>query len=583
MRVSEVQIHNFRSILDAKIGLREISMLAGANNVGKSNVVDAIRMFYGDLKWADDKDIPKFTSSDEESWIEVEFKPSAGELSQLKDEYRTAEGTFRVRNYLKPSKGPDGKVRSGYYAYVAGSLSETLFYGAKNVASGKVGKVVYIPAISKIDDHTKLTGPSALRDLVANVLSKVVAGSQAYSDLAIAFSTFETDIKAQESEDGQSLRALESEITDELSSWETGFNFEIQNVQPDDLIKSLIKPQLVDQAHGGEIDQTRFGAGFQRNLIYLLIKLAAKYAAGVKIDAPDKKEFSPELTWILFEEPEAFLHPAQEEVLYKSLATLAKDANSQVLLTTHSSRFVSRSMNDLTRLVRLRRDGAKTTSYQVTQEELDSFFDASHASDGEISPDVLDPAQVDMQKIMSALKLELWIQPQRAAAFFSKWVVLVEGASEVALYSYMVDRELMVAPGPGVVFVDCMGKYNIHRFMRLLNAFGVDHAVLYDGDNGHTPDSEVTKAIQDATGTFTHSISRLPIDLETELGIKPLTRNNSHRKPQYILYHLESGLIDASKLQAFATLVGSLCSPSAASESTAIPTVNVSGLSTSSR
>jgi putative ATP-dependent endonuclease of OLD family len=548
MRVIEIQIHNFRSIADVTIMLREISLLAGANNSGKSNVIDAIRMFYGDLKWVDEKDTPKFAPSDEESWIELEFSPSSDELSQLKDEYRTSDGTFRVRNYLKSGKGPDGKARAGYYAYVDGKLSETLFYGAKNVGSGKVGKIVYIPAVSKIDDHTKLSGPSALRDLVANVLSKVISGSKSYSDLSTAFSVFETGIKAQESDDGQSLHALEVEITSELTLWETEFNLEIQSIQPDDLIKSLIKPRLVDQTHGGEIDQTRFGAGFQRNLIYLLIKLAAKYAAGEKSDPPTKKEFSPELTWILFEEPEAFLHPTQEEVLY-------------VLLSTHSSRFVSRSLDDLTRLVRLRRDEAKTTTYQLTQDMLDGLFDAAHVSDSEISQQVIDPGDIDTQKLMSALKIELWMQPQRASAFFSKWVVLVEGMSEVALYNYMVNRRIMKAPGPGIVFIDCMGKFNIHRFMGLLNAFGVDHAVLYDGDDGTKKDVEVTKAINDASGVFTHRVTRLSSDLETELGIIPLPKNESHRKPQYILYQLEASRIEKTKLDSFATMVVTLCSP----------------------
>lgn len=560
MRVSEVQIHNFRSIQDAKIGLCELSLLAGANNSGKSNVISAIRMFYGDLKWSEEKDAPKFSSPDADSWIEIEFKPSVAELSQLKDEYRSTDGTFRVRNYLKPSTGPDGKSRSGYYSYVNGSLSENLFYGAKNVASGKVGKVVYIPAVSKVDEHTKLTGPSALRDIVAHILGKVISESQAYIDLTKAFSAFEAGIKEQKSEGGQSLHDLEEEISGELSSWETEFNLEIQNVQQDDLIKSLIKPHLVDHTHGGEIDQTAFGAGFQRHLIYILIKLAGKYAAEAKPNAPAKKEFSPELTWILFEEPEAFLHPGQEEVLYDSLIAISKDAHSQVLLTTHSSRFVSRSMDDLTRLVRLQRVGAKTTCYQVTQDKLNEFFDASITSDGEISPDLLDPAQFDMLKVMSALKLELWVQPQRAAAFFSKWVVLVEGPSEVALYAYLVNHGLMHAPSPGISLMDCMGKYNIHRFIRLLNAFGVDHGVLYDGDSGGAHDAEVSKSIRDASGPFTHNVTRLPIDLETVLGISPVTRKHSYRKPQHILYHLESGQIDEIKMQEFATLLKDLSS-----------------------
>ncbi len=86
MRAVEVQVHNFRSIHDATIRFEPLSLIAGANNAGKSNVVDAIRLFYGDLKWDDERDAPKVEATDAEAWIEIEFQPSEDELAQLKDD-----------------------------------------------------------------------------------------------------------------------------------------------------------------------------------------------------------------------------------------------------------------------------------------------------------------------------------------------------------------------------------------------------------------------------------------------------------------------------------------------------------------
>jgi len=45
MRAVEVKIHNFRSVHDAAIQFEPLSLIAGANNSGKSNVIDAIRLF----------------------------------------------------------------------------------------------------------------------------------------------------------------------------------------------------------------------------------------------------------------------------------------------------------------------------------------------------------------------------------------------------------------------------------------------------------------------------------------------------------------------------------------------------------
>lgn len=238
MRAVELQIHNFRSIHDAIIRLEPLSLIAGANNAGKSNVIDAIRLFYGDLKWSDERDAPKVVPADTDSWVEIEFLPSTDELADLKDDYTSTKGTFRVRNYVKPSTGSNGKTRLGYYAYEQEKLSENLFYGAKNVGSGKIGHIVYIPAVSKIDESTKLTGPSVLRELVAEVLAKVVASSPAYLELQKAFATFERGIKTQQSEDGKSLQSLEAEITEEIESWDTTFALGVHSLQPDEILKS---------------------------------------------------------------------------------------------------------------------------------------------------------------------------------------------------------------------------------------------------------------------------------------------------------------------------------------------------------
>jgi len=550
MRAVEVQIHNFRSIHDAAIQFEPLSLIAGANNSGKSNVIDAIRLFYGELKWDKGRDAPKVAGEDSDAWVEIEFQPTEEELAQLKDDYKSAKGTFRVRNYVSPSTGADGKVRAGYYAYENDTLSDNPFYGAKNVGNGKVGHIVYIPAVSKIDDNTKLSGPSALRELVAEVLNKVIADSQAYQELTKAFGDFEGSIKSQTSADGQSLESLEKEVTDEITSWEASFSLVVENIQPEEILKTLIKPQLIDQTHGGEIDQARFGAGFQRHLIYTLIKLAAKHANPPKASSGEKKEFSPQLTWILFEEPEAFLHPSQEEVLHDSLLTLVQDGTTQVLLTTHSSRFVSRSMDDLTRLVRLRRDAGVSTAYQLSKTELDKMFEDALVADDTIRPIGTTAADVNKAAMMASLKTELWMQATRTTAFFCQRVILVEGPSETALYSYLTTRGLLDPPVRGLAVIDCMGKYNIHRFVALLGAFGIDHSVLYDGDSGNSYDTEVTAAITGAKSSFTKRITRLANDLESELGVTPLPRIEKDRKPQYILYHLETGQIDASKLEA---------------------------------
>lgn len=90
MRAISLKVHNFRTCSDAEVRLCPYSLLIGANNSGKSNLIDAIRVFYEkDLKYDQSRDFPKYSTSDDEVWIELEFLPSKHELASLKEEYRT--------------------------------------------------------------------------------------------------------------------------------------------------------------------------------------------------------------------------------------------------------------------------------------------------------------------------------------------------------------------------------------------------------------------------------------------------------------------------------------------------------------
>src|SRR5690606_30096707 len=100
-------------------------------------------------------------------------------------------------------------------------------------------------------------------------------------------------------------------------------------------------------------DVDYFGSGFQRHFIYCLIQLGARYIG--KPLNKKAKDFSPTMTLILFEEPEAFLHPPQQETLARSLMGVSANKEWQVTCATHSSQFVSRNASSIPAIVRLQR------------------------------------------------------------------------------------------------------------------------------------------------------------------------------------------------------------------------------------
>jgi len=192
MKIHQLTIHNFRSIKHQSFYLQNYSLLIGGNNSGKTNVIDALRIFYEkDLKFNYNRDFPKFPTDDKESWIEIEYKLTDDEYSTLRDAYKQPNNTLRVRKYLASSNREWVKPnQSNLYAYETDDLSSNLFYGARNISEAKLGDVIYIPEVTKIDEYTKLSGPSAFRNLLEFVVKKVVKHSSAYDALSQSFDSF---------------------------------------------------------------------------------------------------------------------------------------------------------------------------------------------------------------------------------------------------------------------------------------------------------------------------------------------------------------------------------------------------------
>ncbi len=486
MKILEVTIHNFRSIADCTLRLGDYSMLIGANNAGKSNVMDALRLFYERFKFDEKIDFPKFITSDDESWIDVEFILTPDEYASLKDEYQRPGHRMRVRKYFKTKqKGKDGKVKQGIYAYVGDQISDDLFYGARNVQQGKLGEVIFIEAVSRLDEHTKLSGPSALRELLQNIMNKLVLTSASFNKLTEGFQSFARQIKTEETEDQRSLLLLEREINEDIQDWNAEFALHINAISETDIIKNLISYNIVDKALGEALEAKQFGHGFQRYLIFSLIRRAAVYQT---VSLPSsKKDFSPDLTLLLFDEPEAFLYPTQQSILCRSLQVIGAQEVSQVLISSHSPSFVSHNADDIPSIIRLCREKQKTIVGQITTDDLRVIFSNNQQINTLLQETKNKPDADDLRDDMEAVKYFLWLSPERCGMFFAGQVLLVEGTTERVLLNYLFDTGEIEVPQGGIFVLDCLGKHNIHRFMNLLGPLHVTHSVLCDCDGQRLP------------------------------------------------------------------------------------------------
>lgn len=557
MKITKIKIHNFRSVIDAEIETHDFLMLVGSNNAGKSNVINALRCFYEDTKWSDE-DFPKKGTSDQQSWIEIHFKLSDNEWENLADKYKEAatDQGIILRRHFKGEKA--NAKQSNIYAVVNGNEEADLFYGAKNIGTAKCGSVVYVPALTTPGDQMKMTGPSPLRTMLNFMVKKVVSKSKAYSEVGRAFEKLNEEAK----KDHGFLSEIAGPINTALDEWNVKIDLSVNPISPEDISKSLVKCAFVDVLLGNvAFDLDRFGHGFQRSVIYELIRMAPNFRDEREAK---KKEFNPDFTLLLFEEPEAFLHPAQQENMAYHLRRLGQEAEQQVIITSHSPIFVGKSSDELCQVCRIQKKAGVSSIYQLKASEEESLLKSggeflaalqTYVDDSTIeqskkrkAQSLIDSAPADeIASQHERFRFQLWLDSDRASMFFADKVMLVEGVTEKALFKYLLANDWYDLTGERVLVVDALGKYNFHRFLSLFEVYGIYHGIMFDSDDEKNEHAAINQFIRDRKNTFTLA-NPFEFDkcLENHLGLVLPGRDD--QKPLQILKALEDRTITADQL-----------------------------------
>jgi len=557
MKIREVALHNYRSIKDAKFYVADYGLLIGGNNCGKTTVLDALRNVYEkDIKFDPQRDFPKLSTDDKESWIEIEYEMTKDEADSIKTEYRLVGNRFRVRKVLHS----DDKAKLHLYAYEGGALSQNQFYGDDNVGLGKLGDVIHIPAVSRLEDVSKFSGKSPLRDLVNAIFKKLVKGSASFATFQCAIKTFGQDIQTEETSDKRSLKGLEDDINSGLGDWDAKFKFKVNPLSEMEVVSAMLDYDIFDETLKSNQKAASYGQGFQRQLIYRLFRVSAAYSTSRP--AAKKKDFSPDFTLLLFEEPEAFLHPPQQSQLDRDLRKIAAEGGRQVLVSTHSPQFVSHATENIPGIARLQRSNGLTHIGQVRPENLNALF-LENQEINKLAAGLknYEAGTEECKLEMEAVKYFLWLNPERCGVFFAKRTLVVEGPSELVLINYLIQTGKIRTPAGGLFVLDAMGKFNIHRFMNLLGELKIEHSVLHDADPNKTGDDKVfheglNKLVQNKRNAFTKKIHVFSDDLEKFLGF--VVPDKDHRKPSRLLLALKEGKIAAAQIDAYCKLVEEL-------------------------
>jgi len=365
---------------------------------------------------------------------------------------------------------------------------------------------------------------------------------------------------------------FKNDINDELRTWQFSFGFDINPIKSDIIIKNLIEHFIEDdnlQVGKKRVDMKNIGQGLQRHLIYTMIKLAAKYDDNKKTG--EKKEFYPDFTLILFEEPEAFLHPSQQELMNIGLKQIASEYNQQVFCTSHSSVFVSKNIKNISEVKRIDKKAGESIIYQMDDKTLKDIYsdniEINKYLQTQIDKGIPTEDEKELKKLINdkdeetklleeAIRFSIWLDSERSSIFFAKHILICEGATEKTFIDFLMNTEWLDLKEKHVYCLDSLGKYNIHRYINLLNRFGLSYSVLMDFDGDKKQHKYVNQFIKDKVV----KVYGFEEDFETFLGIKPVPANRKDLKPLNVLKSFDDGLLAPAKISELKTIVNNLIS-----------------------
>lgn len=325
MKITALTASGFRN-LDGRIPLNgPLSVVVGENNVGKSNLIEALRILFRSeeglrsQRWIGADDFA-CDASGERTTDTFEL---VAEISEL-----TPAQQARMVTCLSPSLG-DGRARLGVRAAISpeGRVTTSWFGGDSNHSdieefARSAVTYTYLPALRDAGAELR---PGRNNRLTALLNTLAPEGHPDRDEVVRVMSEANDklgEVATMVTAKGEVQKALDDLTGDGPFTQRTDLAFS----QPDFTKIASSLRALAGTPEPLEIVQN--GLGYN-NLLYMAVLLAAL-----------SKDSDAELRLLLIEEPEAHLHPQLQQLLLTSLKGAAGE-RTQVVATSHSPNFAS--------------------------------------------------------------------------------------------------------------------------------------------------------------------------------------------------------------------------------------------------
>lgn len=394
MRISSVKIQNYRSLKQVELPINELTILIGRNDVGKSNIIYALEMFFSEEQ-PDDRDFCKECAQQDPIEIEVTFEIVEDDKKlKLRDmRFLSKDERLVVLKIFKR------KTRKPEIALKAYDFLDPDFQNLRSKKERELNDTGAKYNLSFVRSGRSITNESKIKELLQHAANQSLPQADIYitpdddsgkmvEELLPSLRMFPSELnlsidKAEFQNPFQVL--IEDAVGESQESWEEvrkkvqdKVDLEIRKIEQHLLAQTdavtgivphldfqwrrMVTVRLDTQDESGmTIPLENRGMGVRRLVMVAFLRYLAEKSL-------EKEPERPRIFGI--EEPETSLHPSAQRVLIDSLHTL-RNAGYQIIMTTHSPTFAAEAKQE--EVVLVKREGGQTlvvTKPQLTAEDI---------------------------------------------------------------------------------------------------------------------------------------------------------------------------------------------------------------------